>query len=179
MQVQERTADLAQANEALRVEIAERKRVEEALRESEAQLKILFEYVWTICAISPLHSLPFRSFLSTIRAVKVIGVCLLCRLHQTARTLTPRLVLRRGGQGSQGRSDRPYSDQALRSPGGFPGKIGRTGGQLGGKASQASRECHQRARRHPKGNRSLQSRTRSGLRRSFTDSPYTLSPSFA
>jgi PAS domain S-box-containing protein len=38
MQVQERTADLAQANEALRAEIAERKAVEEALRVKDSAL---------------------------------------------------------------------------------------------------------------------------------------------
>jgi hypothetical protein len=87
-----------------------------------------FCHFWEICTVLSLHSLPFRSFLSTIRSVKVMGVSLLCCLGQTAGTLAPRLVLRRGGQGSQGRLDRPHRDQALRSPGGFPGKIGRTGG---------------------------------------------------
>jgi PAS domain S-box-containing protein len=39
--VQERTAELARANEELRLEIAERKRVEEALRESETTARVL------------------------------------------------------------------------------------------------------------------------------------------
>jgi PAS domain S-box-containing protein len=41
--VQERTADLAQANEALRAEIAERKRAEEAARAAEREYRALFE----------------------------------------------------------------------------------------------------------------------------------------
>jgi len=41
LQVQERTAELAEANEALRAEIAERKHAEEALRESEATARAL------------------------------------------------------------------------------------------------------------------------------------------
>jgi two-component system cell cycle sensor histidine kinase/response regulator CckA len=43
IRVQERTADLAGANEALQAEIAERKRAEEALRESEEKYRTLFE----------------------------------------------------------------------------------------------------------------------------------------
>jgi PAS domain S-box-containing protein len=41
MQVQQRTAELARANEALRAEIAERKRVEEELRDREATMRAL------------------------------------------------------------------------------------------------------------------------------------------
>ncbi|MFQ6102094.1 MAG: GAF domain-containing protein [Anaerolineae bacterium] len=45
MRVQERTAELAVANEALRAEIAERKRAEAALRESEEELRAIFDGV--------------------------------------------------------------------------------------------------------------------------------------
>ncbi len=50
--VQERTADLARANAALQSEVAERKRIEEALRESEARFRHLADampqIVWVI-----------------------------------------------------------------------------------------------------------------------------------
>ena len=44
IRVRERTAELEQANEQLTQEITEHRRVEEALRESEERLKILFEF---------------------------------------------------------------------------------------------------------------------------------------
>nr|MBC8446477.1 PAS domain S-box protein [Chloroflexota bacterium] len=52
--VQERTAELAKANEALRAEITERNRAEEALRESEERLRGLFETMAEgVIAIAP------------------------------------------------------------------------------------------------------------------------------
>jgi len=45
IRVQERTTELAQANEALRAEIAERKRVAEALRESEEKYRTILESI--------------------------------------------------------------------------------------------------------------------------------------
>ncbi len=44
--VEERTAELTRANQELQVEIAERKRVEEALRESEGRYRTLFEQAY-------------------------------------------------------------------------------------------------------------------------------------
>jgi PAS domain-containing protein len=46
--VQERTADLNQAIATLRAEIAERRRAEEALRESEEQWRAVFEHTPTM-----------------------------------------------------------------------------------------------------------------------------------
>lgn len=50
--VEERTAELAQANEALRAEITERQRVEESLRQSESTLRSYFELPLIGIAIS-------------------------------------------------------------------------------------------------------------------------------
>ncbi len=55
IRVQERTAELAKANEALRAEIAERNRIEMALRESEERLRLVAEGVKD-CAIFMLET---------------------------------------------------------------------------------------------------------------------------
>ena len=130
-----------------------------SLSDRPRRLAHAFYHVWPSCAISPLLSLPFRSFLSTIRAVKVIGVCLLCRLHQTAGTLAPRLVFGRGGQGPQGQFDRPHRDQAPGYPGGLPGKIGRAGGQVGRK-SWSNPSGNPSANATPSGQKSLATKWR-------------------
>ncbi len=61
IRVQERTAELAQANEALRAEITERKRVEEALKRHATQLALINDISGKIAAVLELENILDRA----------------------------------------------------------------------------------------------------------------------
>jgi PAS domain S-box-containing protein len=78
LRVQERTAELEQANESLQAEIAERRRMEEALRETEGHLRSLMEsaerYAIVRFAVDPTHPYGLRIVLASPSLKEVLGI---------------------------------------------------------------------------------------------------------